>query len=211
LSVLRSCGACSAKSWAAAIVSRLKQEGVLEDAPDGACARARIFQARRAGRLVTTSARRRGGADLIETAATTWHRKYRSGGSSVCLTFRIVTIGGLDGARVRREVGPWAERRRGAAADALRRAGPPYESSPSRLKDNFLFPLPHRAWSQSDARRLCLRRNAALTLDSADAALGGSACRRTAAHGLSASDSVLGSSVDVGRLLQLNSRSRNPA
>ncbi len=142
LSVLAQLWGFSAKSWAAAIVSRLKQDGVLEDAPGRRLRPGPQFRGSSAtGAAVRRPARRRGEADLIETAATTWASEVSDlAAEAYALTFRIVTLAALMEQGFRREVEPLGlNGGEVLLLDALRRAGPPYESSPSRLKDSFLI------------------------------------------------------------------------
>lgn len=142
LSVLAQLWGFSAKSWAAAIVARLKQQGVLEDAPGRRLRPGPQFpglpadstQARRPGR-------RRGAADPIEQAATTWASEVSDlAAEAYALSFRIVTIATMIEQGFQREVEPLGlNGGEVLLLDALRRAGPPYESSPTALKDSFLI------------------------------------------------------------------------
>jgi DNA-binding MarR family transcriptional regulator len=127
-----------AKSWAAAIVQRLKREGILEDAPGRRLRPGTLFEP--AAAPPPRTRRRRAGADPIDRAAGTWAAEVSDqAAEAYALSFRIVTIAALIEQGFREEVRPLGlNGGEVLVLDALRRTGPPYESSAARLKDSFL-------------------------------------------------------------------------
>lgn len=138
LSALARLWGYGAKSWAAALVQRLKREGILEDAPGKRLRPGPLFEP--AAAPAPAPRRRRVGADPIDRAAGSWAAEVSDqAAEAYALSFRIVTIAALVEQGFREEVRPLGlNSGEVLVLDALRRAGPPYESSAARLKDSFL-------------------------------------------------------------------------
>jgi DNA-binding MarR family transcriptional regulator len=132
-----------AKSWAAAIVTELKQQEILESAPGRRLRPGAKFPLPAERALLAASARDRGSAphDPIEAAAAVWATEVSGAAAEAyALVIRIATLAGLMEREFRREahsIGLSAGEV--MVLDALRRLGPPYESSAALLKDHFLI------------------------------------------------------------------------
>ncbi len=130
-----------AKSWASAIVAELKEQGILEAAPGGRLRPGPHFpeSATRAGKRQEERARE--ADDPIEAAAAAWATEVSDAAAEAyALVIRVVTLAGLIEREFKREahsIGLSAGEV--MVIDALRRLGPPYESSAARLKDHFLI------------------------------------------------------------------------
>ncbi|MFL6602447.1 MAG: MarR family winged helix-turn-helix transcriptional regulator [Steroidobacteraceae bacterium] len=138
-----------AKSWAAAIVAGLKQQGIVETAPGR---RLRPgpqfpFEEERAPYGGDEQGSKHpseppsGKGDPIEAAAAAWATEVPgTAAEAYALVIRIVTLAGLIEHNFQLEahsIGLSAGEV--MVLDALRRLGPPYESSAALLKDHFLI------------------------------------------------------------------------
>jgi len=138
-----------AKSWAAAIVEGLKEQGILEPAPGRRLRPGPRFpsgvraaeRAPRTGGHVTAMPSASGLEDPIEAAAAAWATEVSGpAAEAYALVVRVVTLAGLMEREFQREahsIGLSAGEV--MVLDALRRLGPPYESSAALLKDQFLI------------------------------------------------------------------------
>jgi DNA-binding MarR family transcriptional regulator len=133
-----------AKSWAAAIVAELKQREILESAPGRRLRPGAKFPLRPERALPgVRAARDRAFArnDPIEAAAAVWATEVSGAAADAyALVIRIATLAGLMEREFKREahsIGLSAGEV--MVLDALRRLGPPYESSAALLKDHFLI------------------------------------------------------------------------
>jgi DNA-binding MarR family transcriptional regulator len=132
-----------AKSWAAAIVAELKQQAILESAPGRRLRPGAKFPFRPKQTPRAPSARARTFArnDPIEAAAAVWATEVSgTAAEAYAVVIRIATLAGLMEREFRREahsIGLSAGEV--MVLDALRRLGPPYESSAALLKDHFLI------------------------------------------------------------------------
>ena len=135
-----------AKSWAAAIVAGLKQEGMLEAAPGrrlrpGPQFHVKVARTPAAGAGNNPNEAATGVEDPIEAAATAWATEVSGAAAEAyALVVRVVTVAGLMEREFQREahsIGLSAGEV--MVLDALRRLGPPYESSAAQLKDQFLI------------------------------------------------------------------------
>jgi DNA-binding MarR family transcriptional regulator len=135
-----------AKSWAAAIVAGLKEQGFLETAPGrrlrpGARFLAAATQIRRVGNDRREPAPESAREDAIEAAAVAWATEVSGAAAEAyALVVRVVSLAGLIQREFQREahsIGLSAGEV--MVLDALRRLGPPYESSAALLKDHFLI------------------------------------------------------------------------
>jgi DNA-binding MarR family transcriptional regulator len=144
LSILARLWGYGAKSWAAVVVARLRREGVLETAPGRRLRPGPRFPAPPAApeaRAPAPGRSRQRRADPIERAADSWASEVTDqAAEAYALTMRIVTVAALIEQGFRDEVQPLGL---GAGEvlvlDALRRLGPPYESTPARLKEDFMI------------------------------------------------------------------------
>jgi DNA-binding MarR family transcriptional regulator len=140
-----------AKSWAAAIVAGLKQQGILETAPGRRLRPGPRFPLELEGERVPHAGDEQGSkrpseppsanGDPIEAAAAAWATEVSdSAAQAYALVIRIVTLAALIEHNFQREahsIGLSAGEV--MVLDALRRLGPPYESSAAFLKDHFLI------------------------------------------------------------------------
>ncbi len=132
-----------AKSWAATIVTELKQQDILESAPGRRLRPGAKFPSRpeRALRAAQASDRAFAHDDPIEAAAAVWATEVSGAAAEAyALVIRIATLAGLMEREFKREahsIGLSAGEV--MVLDALRRLGPPYESSAALLKDHFLI------------------------------------------------------------------------
>ena len=132
-----------AKSWAAAIVAELKRQEILESAPGRRLRPGARFPFRPERALRAASARARAIArnDPIEAAAAVWATEVSGAAAEAyALVIRIATLAALVEREFKREahsIGLSAGEV--MVLDALRRLGPPYESSAALLKDHFLI------------------------------------------------------------------------
>lgn len=134
-----------AKSWAATIVAGLKQEGILETAPGRRLRPGPRFpeEVERAPRGANNQAEPASVVeeDPIEAAAAAWATEVSGAAAEAyALVIRVVTLAGLMEREFQREahsIGLSAGEV--MVLDALRRLGPPYESSAALLKDHFLI------------------------------------------------------------------------
>jgi DNA-binding MarR family transcriptional regulator len=135
-----------AKSWAAAIVEGLKEQGVLQPAPGrrlrpGPRFPSEVRRASPADSHHGASQPASGHEDPIEAAAAAWATEVSGpAAEAYALVVRVVTLAGLMEREFQREahsIGLSAGEV--MVLDALRRLGPPYESSAALLKDHFLI------------------------------------------------------------------------
>jgi DNA-binding MarR family transcriptional regulator len=132
-----------AKSWAAAIVAALKQQGILESAPGRRLRPGAKFPfsperaLRTGGALDRASARN----DPIQAAEAVWAAEVSGAAAEAyTLVIRIAALADLMEHEFKREahsIGLSAGEV--MVLDALRRLGPPYESSAALLKNHFLI------------------------------------------------------------------------
>jgi DNA-binding MarR family transcriptional regulator len=141
-----------AKSWAAAIVEGLKEQGILEPAPGRRLRPGSRFPSEATGARAAEPSSRTGGhvtampsasghEDPIEAAAAAWATEVSGpAAEAYALVVRVVTLAGLMEREFQREahsIGLSAGEV--MVLDALRRLGPPHESSAALLKDHFLI------------------------------------------------------------------------
>jgi DNA-binding MarR family transcriptional regulator len=127
----------ASKSSAAALVRQFKRDDVLAESP-GRRLRpgTRFFPTETAEDAPRTQA-----ADAIDVAATRWALDVPDDvADTYGLTVRLLTVADLIAQIAKREPHPLGlNLGEVLVMDALRRLGPPYESSPARLKDLFLI------------------------------------------------------------------------
>jgi DNA-binding MarR family transcriptional regulator len=126
----------ASKSSAAAFVRQLKREEILAESPGRRLRPGRLFF-----RADSSADRRHETGDPIDAAASRWALAVPDGvADAYGLTVRLLAVADLISQNARREPRPLGlNLGEVLVMDALRRLGPPFESSPGRLKDLFLI------------------------------------------------------------------------